>query len=138
MSDWNDQIIAEFRANEGRVGGPFEGAPLLLLHSTGARSGQERVHPMMYQAVGGGWAVFASKAGAPDNPAWFHNLRAHPEASIEIGDGSEVETVSVTARVLDEAERAPVWETQKERYPGFADYEAKTDRVIPVVLLERR
>ena len=138
MSDWNDQIIAEFRENGGRVGGPFEGAPLLLLHSTGAKSGQERVHPMMFQAVGEGWAVFASKAGAPDNPAWFHNLRAHAEADIEIGDGSSVQTVPVTARVLDEAEREPVWETQKERFPGFAEYEAKTDRVIPVVLLERR
>ena len=138
MSDWNDTIIAEFRANGGRVGGPFEGAPLLLLHSTGARSGQERVHPMMYQAVGEAWAVFASKAGAPTNPGWFHNVSAHPEASIEIGDGSSVQSVPVRARVLDDAERGPVWETQKERYPGFAEYEAKTDRVIPVVLLERR
>ena len=85
MSDWNDKIIAEFRANEGRVGGNFEGAPLLLLHSTGAKSGQERVSPMMYQAVGDGFAVFASKAGADTNPDWFHNLRAHPEARIEVG-----------------------------------------------------
>ncbi len=134
MSDWNDKIIAEFRANEGRVGGNFEGAPLLLLHSTGAKSGQERVSPMMYQAVGDGFAVFASKAGADTNPDWFHNLRAHPEARIEVG----TETLDVTARVLDDAEREPIWATQKDRYPGFADYEAKTDRVIPVVLLEKR
>ena len=134
MSDWNDKIIAEFRANEGKVGGQFAGAPLLLLHSTGARTGQERVNPMMYQAVGDGWAVFASKGGAPDNPDWYHNLRANPDATIEVG----TETVEVKARVLEPEEREPIWEEQKARYPGFADYEAKTDRVIPVVLLERR
>lgn len=134
MSDWNDKVIAEFRANQGRVGGQFEGAPLLLLHSTGAKSGQERVNPMMYQAVGEGFAVFASKAGADTNPDWYHNLRAHPQARIEVG----TETIDVTARVLDSEERAPIWEEQKTRYPGFADYERKTDRVIPVVMLERR
>jgi len=134
MSDWNDKIIAEFRANQGRVGGQFEGAPLLLLHSTGAKSGQERVNPMMYQAVGDGFAVFASKAGADTNPDWYHNLRAHPHARIEVG----TETLEVTARVLDPEEREPIWEEQKARYPGFADYERKTDRVIPVLVLERR
>ena len=134
MSDWNDKVIAEFRANQGRVGGQFEGAPLLLLHSTGAKSGRERVNPMMYQAVGDGFAVFASKAGADTNPDWYHNLKAHPQARIEVG----TETIDVTARVLDPEERAPIWEEQKTRYPGFADYERKTDRVIPVVMLERR
>ena len=134
MSDWNDKVIAEFRANQGRVGGQFEGAPLLLLHSTGAKSGQERVNPMMYQAVGDGFAVFASKAGADTNPDWYHNLKAHPQARIEVG----TETIDVTARVLDPEERAPIWEEQKTRYPGFADYERKTSRTIPVVLLERR
>ena len=134
MSEWNDKVIAEFRAHEGRVGGNFEAAPLLLLHSTGAKSGQERVSPMMYQAVGDDFAVFASKAGADTNPDWFYNLRAHPEARIEVG----TETLDVTARVLDANEREPIWEEQKARYPGFADYETKTDRVIPVVLLVRR
>ncbi len=134
MSDWNDKIIEEFRANEGKVGGNFEGAPLLLLHSTGAKSGAERVNPMMYQAVDDAFAVFASKAGADTNPDWFHNLRANSEASIEVG----TETLEVKARVLSDEERAPIWETQKSRYPGFADYEQKTSRVIPVVLLERR
>jgi deazaflavin-dependent oxidoreductase (nitroreductase family) len=134
MSDWNDKVIAEFRANQGRVGGQFEGAPLLLLHSTGAKSGQERVNPMMYQAVGDGFAVFASKAGADTNPDWYHNLKAHPEARIEVG----TETIDVTARILDADEREPIWKEQKARYPGFAEYEAKTDRVIPVILLERR
>jgi len=107
---------------------------LLLLHSTGARTGQERVNPMMYQAVGDSFAVFASKAGADSNPDWFHNLKANPEARIEVG----TDTLDVTARVLDAEERAPIWEEQKARYPGFADYEAKTDRVIPVVMLDRR
>ncbi|WP_310963000.1 nitroreductase/quinone reductase family protein [Nocardioides terrisoli] len=137
MVDHNAQIIDEFRANGGRVGGGFEGAPLLLLHSTGARTGQERVSPMMYQAVGDAYAVFASKAGADTHPDWFHNLTAHPEARIEVGVDGEVQTVDVTARVLDAEEREPIWSTQKERFPGFADYEAKTTRVIPVVLLER-
>jgi deazaflavin-dependent oxidoreductase (nitroreductase family) len=134
MSDWNDKVIAEFRANQGRVGGQFEGAPLLLLHSTGAKSGQERVNPVMYQAVGNGFAVFASKAGADTNPDWYHNLRAHPQARIEVG----TQTLDVTARVLDADEREPIWEEQKARYPGFAGYETKTDRVIPVVMLDRR
>ena len=134
MSDWNDKIIAEFRANGGKVGGNFEGAPLLLLHSTGAKSGQERVNPMMYQAVGDGFAVFASKAGADSNPDWFYNLKANPEARVEVG----TEAFDVTARVLDDAERKPIWEEQKSRYPGFAEYEEKTDRVIPVVMLDGR
>ena len=136
MNDWNDKVIEEFRSHGGRVGGRFEGAPLLLLHHTGARTGRERVNPMMYQAVGDAFAVFASKAGADTNPDWFHNLRAHPEVTVEVGDGERVQTVPVTARVLDDEERAPIWATQKERYPGFADYETKTTRVIPVVLLE--
>ena len=134
MSDWNDKVIAEFRANQGRVGGQFEGAPLLLLHSTGAKSRQERVNPVMYQAVGNGFAVFASKAGADTNPDWYHNLRAHPQARIEVG----TQTLDVTARVLDADEREPIWEEQKARYPGFADYETRTDRVIPIVMLDRR
>lgn len=137
MSDWNDKVIAEFRANDGAVGGNFAGAPLLLLHSVGARSGEPRVHPMMYQAVDGGWAVFASYAGLDVHPAWFHNLRAHPDASIEVGIDGTVQHLDVHARVLDPEEREPVWEEQKRRYPGFADYEKKTDRVIPVVLLTR-
>src|SRR3954466_6629690 len=119
MANWNENVIEEFRANEGRVGGNFEGAPLLLLHSTGARSGQERVTPMMYLAVDDAFAVFASKAGADTNPDWYHNLRAHREARVEVG----TETLDVTARVLDPDEREPVWEEQKRRYPGFAEYE---------------
>lgn len=131
--DWNTAIIDEFRSNGGKVGGQFEGAPLLVLHSTGARSGQERVCPMMYQAVDEGYAVFASKAGAPTNPDWFHNLVAHPEVSVEVG----TETVEVVARVTEGDERALIWSKQKADYPGFAEYEAKTTRTIPVVVLTR-
>ncbi|QXC62182.1 nitroreductase family deazaflavin-dependent oxidoreductase [Aquihabitans sp. G128] len=130
--DFNAKIIDEFRANAGQVGPPFEGAPLLLLHSTGAKSGQERVHPIVYQPVSGSWAVFASKAGAPDNPAWFHNLVANPDASIEVG----ADTVAVRARVLEGDEREAVWSKQKELMPGFAEYEASTTRTIPVVVLD--
>lgn len=134
-ADWNAQIIEEFRTNGGHVGGNFEGAPMLILHSTGAKTGQERLAPMMYQAVDGGYAVFASKAGAPDNPDWYHNLVANPDASIEIAGGSGVDRLAVTAEVLQGDARDAIWEVQKERYPGFAEYEEKTDRVIPVVLL---
>lgn len=139
MSDWNDKVIDEFRDNGGKVGGNFEGAPLLLLHTIGAKSGDPRVSPMMYFAADGGWAVFASYAGKDINPAWYHNLKAHPELEIEVADGSGgVDTVSVQARELAPDERAPIWEEQKRRYPGFAEYEKATDRVIPVVLLTRR
>ncbi|HYF47318.1 MAG TPA: nitroreductase family deazaflavin-dependent oxidoreductase [Acidimicrobiales bacterium] len=133
MRDWNTAIIEEFRANGGQVGGNFEGAPLLLLHTTGARSGQDRVSPVMYQDLGdGSVAVFASKAGAPDNPDWYHNLLAHPEVSAEIGTG----TRPFRARVAEGDERERIWSTQKERYPGFAEYEEKTTRQIPVVVLD--
>ena len=131
-TDFNSKIIAEFRANEGRVGGPFEGSPLLLLHTKGAKSGQERVNPVMYQAVGDNFAVFASKAGAPTNPDWYHNLLASPQVQAEIG----TETITATARVAGDAERDRLWDAQKQAYPGFADYERKTTRRIPVVILE--
>lgn len=132
MSDWNDSIIDEFRANEGRVGGPFAGAPLLLLHSKGAKTGVDRVSPMMYRTVAGGWAVFASKAGADTNPDWYHNLLANPRATVEIG----TQTREVTARVTEGAERDEIWTAHKTEYTGFADYERKTTRQIPVVVLE--
>ena len=133
LHSWNQQIIDEFRANEGRVGGQFEGAPLLLLHHTGRKSGTERVSPIMYRGVGDGFAVFASKAGADDNPDWYHNLLAHPTTTVELG----TDTIAVKARDLPADERDPIWEAQKNDYPGFAGYEAKTNRTIPVVLLER-
>ncbi|MEP9365327.1 nitroreductase family deazaflavin-dependent oxidoreductase [Nocardioides sp. CN2-186] len=134
MSDYNTRIIEEFRANHGKVGGNFEGAPLLLLHSTGAKSGQERVSPMMYLRDGDRYLVFASKAGAPDNPDWYHNLKVNPDASIEVGD----DTVDVRAEELPRAERDEKYAEQAALYPGFKEYEEKTDRVIPVVALVPR
>jgi deazaflavin-dependent oxidoreductase (nitroreductase family) len=131
--DWNARIIAEFRANGGRVGGPFEGAPLLLLHTTGARSGLERVNPMMYLDLGGHRYVFASKAGADTHPDWYHNLLAHPSVDVEVG----TETYTATAVPLGGADRNLVYAEQSRRYPGFAEYQEKTRRVIPVVELRR-
>lgn len=132
MSDWNTHIIEEFRANGGKVGGQFEGAPLLLLHTTGARSGQERINPVMYRTDGDDLVVFASKAGADTNPDWYHNLRANPGATVEVGS----DTKPVRARVASQDERDRLWAAQKKEWPGFADYETKTTRQIPVVILE--
>jgi deazaflavin-dependent oxidoreductase (nitroreductase family) len=130
-NDWNARVIEEFRANGGKVEA-FPANNLVLLHHTGAKSGQERVSPVAYQVVDGGYAIFASKAGAPDNPAWYHNLIANPKATIEIG----TDTVPVTARVASPEEREPIWTRQKQDQPGFAEYEQKTTRQIPVVILE--
>ena len=131
MSDFNTAIIEEFRAKHGKVGGQFEGAPLLLLHTRGAKSGEERISPMMYRKDGTRYLVFASKAGAPTNPAWYYNLLVNPEASIEVGD----ETIEVTAVALEGEERTVKYAEQAAEYPGFADYQRKTSRVIPVVAL---
>jgi deazaflavin-dependent oxidoreductase (nitroreductase family) len=131
--DINRGIIDEFRANGGKISGPAEGFSLLLLHTTGARSGAARVNPVTYQLLGDGWAVFATHAGAPKHPAWFHNVVAHPETTIEIG----TETIPVRARVAVGEERDRIWERQKAFYPRFARYEAQTSRQIPVVVLER-
>lgn len=133
MNDWNQQIIAEFRANGGMVGGPFEGAPMVLVTHRGARSGIERTTPLVYLADGDDVVIFASKAGAPTNPDWYHNLVANPDATIEVG----TETVAVRARVVEGAERDELFERQKAASPQFAEYEKATDRVIPVVVLER-
>lgn len=130
--DWNSKIIEEFRANGGKVGGPFEGMPMLLLHTTGAKSGRERVNPLAYQVLDNGYAVFASKGGAPTNPDWFYNLLANPQVQAEIG----TQTVQLTARVADGDVRERIWSAQKSARPGFADYERKTTRQIPVVILE--
>lgn len=131
--DWNKQIIDEFRSNDGKVGGPFEGAPMVLLTHTGARSGTRRTTPLMAQVDGDTLVIFASKAGAPTNPDWFHNLAAHPEATLEYG----TETFQVRARVAEGAERDTIWTRQKAAYPQFQGYEDSTTRVIPVVVLER-
>lgn len=133
MSDFNSSIIEEFRASGGRVGGPFDGAPLLLLHTTGARTGAARVNPVMYLADGDRLYVFASKGGAPDNPDWYHNLLAHPRATVEVGE----ERYEVDATMLTGAERGEIYQRQASAYPGFAEYQAKTSRIIPVVALDR-
>lgn len=131
--NWNEKIIEEFRANEGKVGGNFEGAPLLLLHTKGAKTRQERVNPMMYLQDGDRLLVFASKAGAPTNPDWYHNLKANPRARVEVGaDDYEVEATELTGE-----ERDRLYDKQATLYPGFREYQEKTTRRIPVMALER-
>jgi deazaflavin-dependent oxidoreductase (nitroreductase family) len=133
VSDWNRKIIDEFRANDGQVGGQFKGAPILLLHTKGAKSGKERLTPMMYLDIDGRRFVFASKAGADTNPDWYHNLIAHPDVTVEVG----AETYSANAAPVTGADRDRIYSEQAERYPGFAEYQQKTERVIPVVELTR-
>lgn len=131
----NARIIDEFRNNNGNVGGAFQGIPLLLLHTTGARSGVGRVNSVAYQHIDGRTrAVFASKGGAPTNPDWYYNLLAQPDDTIEVG----VETMPARARVATGDERERIWSKQKQNVPTFADYELKTDREIPVVVIEPR
>ncbi len=130
----NERIIAEFRDNNGQVGGNFAGAPLLLLHTVGARSGQPRINPMMYLEDGDAFLVFASKAGSDRNPDWYWNLRASPDVTIEV----VAQTIEVRATELVGPERDTKFGIQAARYPGFAGYQQKTNRVIPVVKLERR
>jgi deazaflavin-dependent oxidoreductase (nitroreductase family) len=133
MNDWNATIIDEFRANDGLVGGVFEGAPVLLLHTRGAKSGAERINPMMYLDEDGTIYVFASKAGADHHPDWYHNLVSNPTVSVEAG----TETFDAVATPVDRAERDRIYAIQASRFPNFAEYETKTTRVIPVVKLER-
>jgi deazaflavin-dependent oxidoreductase (nitroreductase family) len=130
-ADFNAQIIEEFHANEGRVGGMFEGSALLLLHHTGAKSGESRTNPLGYLNDQGRYVVFASKAGAPTNPDWYHNLKAHPNVTIEVGS----DTIEVVASEAIGEERDRLYRTQAERVPQFAEYEKQTDRVIPVIVL---
>ncbi|MHB1786625.1 MAG: nitroreductase family deazaflavin-dependent oxidoreductase [Acidimicrobiales bacterium] len=132
-SDFNSQIIAEFRSNQGRVGGQFAGAPLLLLTTTGAKTGQGRTSPVMYANDGDRLVIFASKAGSPTNPAWYHNLVAHSRGRVEVG----TDTFEVDAAVAEGQERHRLWQRQTEAYPGFAEYQEKTTRQIPVVILQR-
>jgi deazaflavin-dependent oxidoreductase (nitroreductase family) len=133
-NDWNSKIIEEFRTNGGKVGGTFEGAPLLLLTTTGAKSGQRRTTPLVYMPDGDRMIIFASKAGAPTNPDWYHNLVAHPQVTVEVG----AETFDVTAVVTTGGERNRLYAQQAARNPGFAEYETKTTRQIQVIALERQ
>ncbi len=132
-NDWNQAIIAEFRANGGKVGGQFEGAPLLLLTTTGAKSGRRRTTPLMYNTDGDRLLVFASKGGAPTNPDWYYNVRANPTVTVEVG----TDTFEATAAVVTGAERDRLFAHHAKQFPGFAEYQANTTRTIPVVALER-
>lgn len=139
MSDWNAKIIAEFRANDGRVGGPFEGAPIVLVHHVGRRSGKQNVTPMMYlpdESDESTVYVFASTGGAPRNPAWYYNLPAAGHARVERG----TDAYDVTVTELTGAERDRVFDEQARRFPGFAEYAEKTAgiRTIPVLALRHR
>jgi deazaflavin-dependent oxidoreductase (nitroreductase family) len=131
MSDWNAGIIDEFRANEGKVGGMFEGAPLLILHTTGAKSGAHRESPLVYLNHGDRTYVFASKAGADSHPDWFYNIKANPGVSVEIG----TDRIDKTAVEILLDERDTIFAEQANRYPQFAEYAAGTDRKIPVIEL---
>ena len=130
-ADFNAQVIEEFRANAGHVGGRFEGMPLLLLHHAGARTGQKRVNPVAYLGDGGRYVLIASKGGAPTNPAWYHNLKASPHTKIEVG----TDTIEVLASEATGEERERLFLTQAERFPQFAEYETKTARTLPVIVL---
>jgi len=134
VSDFNERIIAEFRANHGHVETAGFGDRLVILHTTGARSGRPRESPLMALPTDDGWLVAASKGGAPDEPAWAHNLRAHPDVTVETGDG----LVSATAAELTGAERDAGWRRFTDASPGFAEYERRTTRTIAVFSLTRR
>jgi deazaflavin-dependent oxidoreductase (nitroreductase family) len=131
--NFNDKVIDEFRANGGKAGGWFEGQTLLLLHHNGAKTGTERVNPLVYQQVGGSYAIFASAGGGPRDPQWFRNLLANPDTTVEVG----TETVRVRARLAAADERVSIWTKQKADRPNFAEYETTAaPREIPVILLD--
>ena len=154
LREWNERIVAEFRAHGGHVrwsddddlaaGRPIppvlpgfaeaDGAPVILVHHVGARTGTARITPLMYLPVGDDFAIFATYGGSPKHPAWFHNLTAHPRTTVETKGG----VVPVTARVTEGPERARIWSAQVARMPAFESFQDTTERVIPVVLLERR
>lgn len=133
MNDWNAQVMADLRASGGKGSGPFEGVPMLILHHTGAKSGQPRETPLVYLPDGDRWVIFASKAGAPAHPHWYLNVTANPDVSVEV-DG---ETVAARAAEVTGAERAEVYARQVAAMPQFGEYQEKTDRLIPVVALTR-
>ncbi len=133
MNDFNKNLIAEFRANDGKVGGPFEGRPLLLLTTTGAKSGQPRISPLAYSTDGDRLIVMASKGGAPTNPDWYHNLVANPTVTVEVG----TERFPARAVVAEGPERERLYALMVGEMPGFAEYQEKTSRQLPMIVLER-
>ena len=132
-NDWNQQIIDEFHANGGKVGGPFAGGTLLLLHTVGAKSNQPRINPLAYTKDGDNFIIIASKGGAPTNPDWYYNILAHPDVSIEVG----TEQFPARAIVAEGEERDRLFNQMATKNPGFADYQKKTSRRIPVIVLKR-
>ena len=133
MSDFNTQVIEDFRANDGRVGGPFEGAPMVLITTVGRKSGEPRVSPLVYTQDGEALVIAASKAGADEHPAWFLNIEADPKVRVEVG----TEAYDSVARVAEGEERDRLYAAHAEAMPNFAEYAKKTSRVIPIVVLER-
>jgi deazaflavin-dependent oxidoreductase (nitroreductase family) len=132
-NDWNGAIIKEFRENAGKVGGPFEGKTLLILHTIGAKSGQERINPVAYTTDGDRFVIIASKGGAPTNPDWYYNIVANPQVTVEAG----TEQLTARASISTEPERTRLYNKMVETMPGFADYKNKTTRIIPVIILSR-
>jgi deazaflavin-dependent oxidoreductase (nitroreductase family) len=132
--DWNKAIIEEFRANKGLVGGNFAGMTLLLLHTTGAKSGLPRINPVAYTRDGERYVVIASKGGAPTNPDWYYNIGANPEVCVEVG----TDTFRAQATVVPEPERSQLYDQMAAAYPAFAEYQRKTERTIPVIVLSRK
>jgi deazaflavin-dependent oxidoreductase (nitroreductase family) len=133
MTNWNDKMIADFRANDGKVGGPFQGAPLILLTTTGAKTGETRVSPMRYFPDGDRIVVVASKGGAPENPGWYHNLVANPTVHVEQSTDDGIVEYDATASVLPRDQRDPLYAQIAAIAPTFGEYETKTDRIIPLV-----
>ncbi|NQS91119.1 MAG: nitroreductase family deazaflavin-dependent oxidoreductase [Chloroflexi bacterium] len=134
MSDFNKEVIQEFRDNDGKVGGFFENMDLLLIHTTGAKSGQLRINPTAFIQVEDHLIIAASKGGADSHPDWYHNLVADPQVIVEVGTQKFV----ALAEVPGEPERTNFYSKLASKYPGFAEYEAKTERVIPIVKLTRQ
>ncbi len=132
-NDWNKHVIEEFRANGGKVGGQFEGANLLLLHTLGAKSGQERISPLVYFKDGEHYVIVASKGGAPTNPDWYYNIVAHPDVELEVG----TERFKAHATVAERQERDRIFNEIAQKAQGFAKYQENTSRIIPIILLER-
>ncbi len=133
VNDWNKQVIEEFHANGGKVGGQFEGMNIVLLHTVGAKSNQERINPLAYFKDGDNYVIIASKAGAPSNPDWYYNILAHPDVSLEVG----TEHFKAHATVPERQERDRIFAEVAQKAPGFGKYQENNPRIIPVVVLER-
>lgn len=133
VNEWNKAVIDEFRANGGKVGGQFEGRTLLLLHTTGAKTGQRRVNPLAYTKDGDRLLVIASKGGAPTHPDWYYNIRANPRVTVEAG----TEQFEAQATIAAEPERSRLFDQMAAEMPGFADYQRNTTRILPVIVLTR-